>query len=190
MPATVISSWTDLAKEVERLAPERMLFRGERTADRPLLPRAGREGNYNGAARKVPWSLDSERLALARFQREARPYLPSTIGSDWEWLAIAQHHGMSTRLLDWSESLLVAAYFAVESLDFEGAGAVIYGLSGLPEIDAFTHQRLIEWRIPDVAVRQHIKWMLNACAINEATLFPGIDGLSRHIGWLYKWDGL
>ncbi len=56
-----------------------------------------------------------EKLLLARFQQRSIPFHSRSLADPWEWLFLMQHYGVPTRLLDWSESPLMALFFAVTS---------------------------------------------------------------------------
>lgn len=117
-----IRSWSEFSEWIEKHNTINWLFRGLTSTKHLLVPKIGRRETHEprrGYTKEAEIWLYEEfkRLALAYIQR-----LPTT---DWEWLALAQHHGLPTRLLDWTHSPLVAAYFAVEKEGKRG-DAVIY----------------------------------------------------------------
>jgi FRG domain len=64
----------------------------------------------------LDWLADREAWMLRQFQRRAHHYIndPPSLEQRLEWLALIQHYGGPTRLLDFSHSFYVAAFFAIE----------------------------------------------------------------------------
>lgn len=134
------------------------LFRGQPQQEekRSLRPPIGRP---KFAARRN--LVRDEREMLEEFMAQSVPLLSFTPASPLEWLAVAQHHGMSTRLLDWTTNPLAALWFAIRSSATDGKDAEVHyfeseerdWVSAEAKGSPLTVSRCLVYRPPHISAR-------------------------------------
>jgi hypothetical protein len=97
-------------RDIIPLLDDKWIFRGQCDYNWGLIPSIAR------IPTEFPVDV-AEKIANWMFRRRAHHYLEANQipQTELEWLALMQHHGAPTRLLDWTRSLYVAAFFASES---------------------------------------------------------------------------
>ena len=227
-----IQSFEDFHKIIEEQKKDWRLwfYRGESRIYHRLVPKAGRphylEKNVN------------DEDVFERWIRHAVSYLETPMDNKWDLLSIAAHHGLATRLLDWTFNPMIAAFFAV-SLPYDAdeteTQCVIYAhysdrpffdikkypdpfnitdesiinnkvfrFSPRPIVQRIMRQGAIftihfppscsldeclppgdrlEKIVIDKAYQKQFSIDLSHYGINKMSMFPDMDGLSRHINW-------
>lgn len=111
-----IRKWTDFADLVRPGGDfAGWAYRGHANETWPLWSTLSRRLRDYGVKKQM-WPQQEARV-IRIFKRKAHLYLDHVPGDDedFHWLSIMQHFGAPTRLLDFSWSAHVAAYFALES---------------------------------------------------------------------------
>ena len=124
MKDVIVQNWEELQEIIfrdvwdEKLMRYRsnFVYRGASDKQLSLMPKLNWVCQHN---------IDLESSLLRNFKK----YAYADIGDNksfWQMLSFAQHHGLPTRLLDWTYSPLVAAHFATEDITEYDKDGVIW----------------------------------------------------------------
>jgi hypothetical protein len=196
----VLGAWDDIHPHAKR----GWLFRGQRSANWELST------SFDRSCDRRHISHDKRRDVEKRLFREFRrtyhlyaQHIPD-LRAVVEWLSLMQHHGAPTRLLDFTYSIFVAAYFATETADGDSAIWAIDGpwalaraaelLRGAGKSSSAVDRMLEPFQEGDEEVVADLffaepyvccSWPINAFRVNErlriqqgAFLIPGDVGRS------------
>jgi hypothetical protein len=161
-----------------------IIFRGNSSAEKAGGLLTGLERCCQAIDGDLQKASHREQAILREFKRRAHHYLDSAPGDDQaiEWLALMQHHGAPTRLLDWTHSPYVALYFAIlhslpdnadpvvwlvngewcvhASLQVTGAGKALRSAAWDMQLEADAGRELLKGARPSV-------WPVNPFRLNE-----------------------
>ncbi|PIG91697.1 FRG domain-containing protein [Gloeocapsopsis sp. IPPAS B-1203] len=167
---------------------KRALYRGQRR-DLHLLPKIAR------LSTTLP-VLEAEQAMLNNFKLLSVPYLKEKPANDWEWLAIMQHHGLATRLLDWSVIPLAALWFTVCKPPAENQHGVIWLFQPNSEdyISTFKHEvpfqinkiSLLQPRLITERIKAQWGWFTAHYFDVDTEKFAALDTEAAYISRLTK----
>jgi hypothetical protein len=137
-----------------------LVFRGLARADYSNVSSLARlEGDY----------ASLERHLVRNFRKYAHRERPGP--TTWDWLSLAQHHGLPTRLLDWTFSPLVALHFATASWPDDDAVLIAVDVQGA--------QNLLPQPLRDLREREGALVFTTELLARKAVNLEAFDALGR-----------
>jgi hypothetical protein len=141
MPIHTVRSW----RELDDAMADTSWCRHTESVHSTLVWRGLARSSYSNVSSLARLSEDYPRLErhlVRNFRKYAHRERPGP--TTWDWLSLAQHHGLPTRLLDWTFSPLVALHFATAS--WPGDEAILWAVDceGAHELLPATLRRTLD----------------------------------------------
>lgn len=167
---------------------EYLVFRGQ-PVNKDLFPKIGRPEYLRNSI------LDVEKSIFNEFRRLSIPHLDMKSLSNWETLAMAQHHFLPTRLLDWTENPLTALWFAFNEKGSLETERVVWCFGFNKEDildqlnqDCFSHKKTIVYQ-PNHITRRIINqtgWFTSHFYSAANNKYSALNNLKKHWNHLYR----
>lgn len=140
-------------------------YRGHSSRDYDLIPSLGRHTHFpDKTACGADYLYQREIQSLEEFRGESVPFIADRNRTMLDVMVLAQHHGVPTRLMDWTTNPLVALYFAVRSVK-KSTDGVVYIAPPIPRLPPIlTHDRLFPKNVDRLChfMPQHIDLRISA----------------------------
>ncbi len=147
-------------------------FRGENKVDilTPLVPKIFRIYNDHEIEQAFEYAKAIENNFRSEFIIRSTPYFQKNNIQKGKWNSyfLMQHYGLGTRLLDWTESALIALYFAIEDLSIE-EDCKVWMLSP---------NRLNKFTISQIDPGKEIETLINPADTEPMDLFDGLNRMN------------
>ncbi len=209
------------------------IFRGHSDSSWELLPSIARLDISQTPVKHDNGWQGIENHLLDEFKKYSLMHLEREPKSKLEWMIQAQHHGLPTRLLDWSSNPLKALFFAVENADHDDIDGKVFVFTprmwstNSDKIGDIEKDNCIDVFYPIILndrvlaqegcfilfpqrndhdnfkplnegfstsdainlssiiikkeIKSSIRKQLELLGINDMTMFPGLDGISKRI---------
>jgi hypothetical protein len=125
-------------------------FRGHEETRWSLTPKALRPKTLAGRLKALDLIADFKRIAEAKLARVPEP------DDAYKWVQIAQHYGLPTRLLDWTQSATVALYFACLKPKEDGL-VFIFNPKGLNRQGTLSEARILDPEVDQKLIRSFLR---------------------------------
>jgi len=110
-----INSWPELLKVLADDASQADRI-GRHRSDKAYRGMSDSSWHIRTSLQRVNTNyMDVEKHLLRNFVKYTPPEYPVSVSNFWQMLTLAQHHGLPTRLLDWTYSPIIALHFALDN---------------------------------------------------------------------------